>query len=751
MVPDTLLNSLSREQLQAVIDSISMPLIIHYQGQIEFSNKIAKNFVENVFGEEIVGKNIIQFIHPEDRARTIERMSKISIGSTEFDIFDFRVVGIYGDVTDIETKASRLWFQDKLYNVVLIENIRDKYTLPEEWVQNKEFIDKIHKSIPELICVWNPQTLEVKYTNLFSNKFLGYSSTEFGFLGENHLLESSTETFKNCKQQAKSLKSGLNSMMLLNMLSKNGNEAYVLLNTSPFDFDENKKLRLVLSTLVDVTEYQVLQMEKMRSEDIFNSFAKGMEKGMVITVNEQQNIISMVGALKLQLGIQKKKYLNQPLSKFNKDYNFLNKKLTDQIGKTENPVEVSYECVYNSRILSVRKIPVESSVLKERIFIIIIQDITETRLSAKELEQAKSTQSAIIHAMPDFIIRLSKRGVHLEVYPSLFHTHEQYSPDKLIGKTLGEVLPKNIAQMIKNGVKNALESGKIESVYYDFKSEGNDKHYEARISPLNTQEVIVIIRDISHEIVIQRELDNKLVELERKNAELELYVHSNAELERFAFIASHDLKEPIRSIVSFAQLAKYKMGQGANPEVLEFFSLIEQASKRMDGLIQGLLDFSRARTHGKPFFETDLNVVVEKVLQDLNAFVEDQASVISIKKLPTIIADEQQMRQLFQNLIGNAIKFAQKGNKPMIEISSTKQKNDYLIKIKDNGIGIESKDIHRIFEIFNRLHTYDLYPGSGIGLSLCKRIVERHGGKIGVTSKPGEGSTFFFTLPKNIS
>ncbi len=232
---------------------------------------------------------------------------------------------------------------------------------------------------------------------------------------------------------------------------------------------------------------------------------------------------------------------------------------------------------------------------------------------------------------------------------------------------------------------------------------------------------------------------------ERKQAELDLK-RSNEDLQQFAYVASHDLQEPLRMVASYTQLLARRYSGKLDSDADDFIKFAVDGATRMQRMINDLLIYSRVGTRGGPFAPTPCEMVLEDALSNLKLAIEERRAVITHDPLPTVMADEAQLIQLFQNLIGNAIKFHVKPP-PRVHISARKTSEVWLFSVHDNGIGIDPQYSERIFIIFQRLHSKGEYPGSGIGLALCKKIVERHGGRIWLESKPGAGSTFFFTLP----
>lgn len=266
------------------------------------------------------------------------------------------------------------------------------------------------------------------------------------------------------------------------------------------------------------------------------------------------------------------------------------------------------------------------------------------------------------------------------------------------------------------------------------------------------------LQDITEELQTSNEgLQSTTIELQKANEKLTSYKDSleeaiekleisNRELEQFAYVASHDLQEPLRMVSSFAQLLEKRYKGELDDDADDFIGFIVEGAQRMKDLIDDLLTFSRLSTASREFRPTNMNKVLEDVLLSIKPSVEAENATITHDDLPTVQCDPSQLRQLFQNLISNAIKFHEKP--PEIHIFAEESDGKWRFGVSDNGIGIHPDHQDKIFDIFKRLHTREEYEGTGIGLSICKRIVEIHGGDIWVKSKPGEGSTFYFTLPK---
>jgi light-regulated signal transduction histidine kinase (bacteriophytochrome) len=265
---------------------------------------------------------------------------------------------------------------------------------------------------------------------------------------------------------------------------------------------------------------------------------------------------------------------------------------------------------------------------------------------------------------------------------------------------------------------------------------------------------------LSKELAIQnREIEKRVAELNIANNELAYQneekqkrarelENANKDLEQFAYVASHDLQEPLRMISSFTQLLERKYRDKLDQDANEYIHFVVDGAARMQKLLLNLLDFSRISNQSKPFEQVDTKTIVGQVISTLNQSITAKNVSITCDDLPLATADELQILRVFQNLIENAIKFHKNTPvQPKIHISCTEQNNMYQLSVADNGIGIEKQYHDKVFNVFQRLHSAKDYPGTGIGLSICKRIVERHGGTIWFESVVNEGTTFYFTVP----
>ena len=322
------------------------------------------------------------------------------------------------------------------------------------------------------------------------------------------------------------------------------------------------------------------------------------------------------------------------------------------------------------------------------------------------------------------------------------HPHPPFVSLDLLGKTDADVMAPEDAARITSLKREVLATGEARRGEVSVTADGATTYYDLAVEPARDGEGrIVGVMGVSHEITERREAEAEVARY------AERLRHSNEELQRFAYVASHDLQEPLRSIVSFSQLLERRYKGKLDNDADEFIAFIVEGGNRMQRLIADLLQVSRIETQAKPPVPTDVGEVVAGVLRSMDAALREVDATVEVGDLPAVMADLAQLEQVFANLVGNAIKYRREGVPPAIRISAGRHDGMVEFAVADNGIGIEPEYYDRIFEMFRRLHTHDEYEGTGIGLAVVKRIVERHGGTIRVESTPGEGSTFFFSLP----
>ncbi len=242
---------------------------------------------------------------------------------------------------------------------------------------------------------------------------------------------------------------------------------------------------------------------------------------------------------------------------------------------------------------------------------------------------------------------------------------------------------------------------------------------------------------------LELRVQQRTEELARSNAALE---ESNRELQQFASIASHDLQEPLRMVASYCELLKRRYHGQLDEDADDFINFAMDGAARMQTLIRDLLAYSRLQTEARPYEDTDCGALVADVMKNLAMSIQAADATVTYNSLPTVTGSPSQLTEVFQNLIENAIKY-RGPEPPAVHVSAERKDEQWVFAVRDNGIGIDAEHLDRIFTVFKRLHSHDRIPGTGIGLAICRRAVERHGGVIWVESQLGKGSTFYFTIP----
>ncbi len=378
--------------------------------------------------------------------------------------------------------------------------------------------------------------------------------------------------------------------------------------------------------------------------------------------------------------------------------------------------------------------------------LVLLTSLADRRFSLQALELESSRRHhQIIETALDAFIEMDSDGLITD-WNAQAETTFGWSRSEAIGQTLCQVIiPHRYREAHTRGLRLFLATGEgpvlnkrieIPALHRD----GTEFPIELAISAIRWGErrlFSAFVRDVTQQKRAQQELARKVEELAR----------SNAELEQFAYVASHDLQEPLRMVASYTQLLarRYKGKLDANAD--EFIGFAVGGATRMQQLIQDLLSYSHVTTKGQSFQLIDAKTACDNALENLQTLIKDSNAVVNVGPLPAVLADASQLMQLFQNLIGNAVKYGNERT-PEIHVAAKPKGDQWVFSVQDNGIGIAPQYSERIFQMFQRLHTAKEYSGTGIGLAICRKIVERHGGKIWVEAQPGKGSTFVFTIPR---
>jgi PAS domain S-box-containing protein len=502
--------------------------------------------------------------------------------------------------------------------------------------------------------------------------------------------------------------------------------------------DENGNIVRLTGIVQDITERKQAEAALRESEKLFSTAFHSSPIAITITNQRNGKYIEVNNAWCSIYGFTAKEAIGHTPMELSTIDNETRQRLIDELqtkGKLAN-VELSLKDKagnYHTILFSSENIELagEPCVLSTGI------EITERKRAEEELHASKKLLQDVVDNTAALVYILDLEGRFLLVNHRL-ETLFGLPNAQIVDQTRNAFMPAEFAALHRRNDLEIIQTGQGK-LFEEENLEPDGRHiYLTNKFPLfDTHNQVYAVCGISTDMT------------ERKQMEEELH-RSNTELEQFAYIASHDLQEPLRAVAGMVQLLGQRYKGKLDERADEYIGHAVEASQRMQKLITDLLDYSRVNRFGKPLEPTRLENSLNNALNNLQISIQESGASITHDALPTVMADPVQITQVLQNLIANAIKFH--GEKaPQIHIGAQKINNEWQFEIRDNGIGIESQYFERIFLIFQRLHTRSEYPGTGIGLSLCKKIIERHGGRIWVTSQPGQGSTFLFTLPEKRS
>lgn len=366
-----------------------------------------------------------------------------------------------------------------------------------------------------------------------------------------------------------------------------------------------------------------------------------------------------------------------------------------------------------------------------------IRDVSQRKKSERKFRD-------LLNSAPDAMVIVNHQGM-IQLANIQVTNIFGYDQDELIGQNVSELIPQTHGAHHEKHIKAYFENPKVRSMGPELRlmgcrKSGDSFPVEVSLSPIETEEGLLVsaaIRDIT---------DRKRGELERDDFMAQLKA-KNKELEQFAYVVSHDLQEPLRTIMKFSELLTTRYGGSLDEKGRKMLWFVNDSSERLSKLIRHLLEFSRIGCDAQ-FENVDCNIILHEVVRDLDTLISERGGTVKVADLPQIMSYSTEMRILFLNLIANAVKFSRENIAPIVEVGVEDQETEWQFWVKDNGVGIREDQLERIFIIFQRLHSANLYPGYGIGLTKCQKIVELLKGRIWVESMVGNGSTFFFTIKK---
>ncbi len=363
-------------------------------------------------------------------------------------------------------------------------------------------------------------------------------------------------------------------------------------------------------------------------------------------------------------------------------------------------------------------------------------DISHIKKLTDQLSHELSRTQAILSAIPDALFEIDPQGRFL--FFRVPKDKQYIATDHPLGTPISDLFPEDVAKLGFNAISRALLTGTTQTIKYSLPEGKKKRFFQASIGPSPSGTVVAIVRDISEEVEHEKALTHKTRILEE----------ANTSLEQFVYVASHDLREPLTGIAGYATLVQKRYADKLDGQGRHFLDETIKATKRMETKIDDLLALSRAG-RGTPLTSTfPLGAAMEEAKRSLIGVVRKSGAIFHIPdNLPVVKGDRSQIAQVFQNLFSNSIKYGPKDVPPIIEVSTEcSDTGEWIISVQDNGIGFDMKHVDRIFGVFQRLYTVEQYPGTGIGLAIVKKIVERHEGRVWALSEPGKGATFHFTL-----
>ncbi|WP_224448617.1 PAS domain S-box protein [Haloprofundus salilacus] len=359
----------------------------------------------------------------------------------------------------------------------------------------------------------------------------------------------------------------------------------------------------------------------------------------------------------------------------------------------------------------------------------VVRDISERKEYQRKIEESERRYRTLAENFPNGAVALFDGDLRYTAVGGQLLKEEGIDPEERIGRSIFELYPGGLAEKVEPYFEAALDG---ESNAFELEYGGRQlSNYTLPVGSSGdaVDAGMLVVQDVTERRTYQRRLEE-----------------SNERLEQFAYAASHDLQEPLRMVSSYMQLIEQRYADELDEDGREFVEFAVGGAERMREMINGLLEYSRVETQGNEFEQVELETVLSEARDDLRLQIEESDAEIAAESLPRVDGDPNQLRQVFQNLLSNALEYC--GDEPpRVRITAEREGSYWRISVHDDGIGIDPDDADRIFEIFHRLHNHEEHSGTGIGLALCQRIVERHGGEIWVDSEPGEGATFSFTLP----
>jgi PAS domain S-box-containing protein len=518
---------------------------------------------------------------------------------------------------------------------------------------------------------------------------------------------------------------------------KDGSNIYALASVSLIKDKAGQPIGAVAVNR-DITKQKQAGEALQQSEARFTKVFQSSPEAIAITRQADGQILEVNASWEALFGYRREEAISQSASKLHLYVEPLERqRLLDQLQSQGNVSNMEVRLRRKSGEVRQILVSMESITLDhEPCLLIFNRDITERKWAEEQFR-------LVVEASPQGVILVNAEGL-IKLVNARTEALFGYTREELLGQSVEILVPSQFRAHHDSYRNTFFAAPTVRPMgagrdLFGTRKDGRLIPVEIGLTPLNTSTgpfVMASIIDITERKQAEERLKETLTELGR----------SNTELEQFAYVASHDLQEPLRMVSSYTQLLARRYKGKLDADADEFIAFAVDGALRMKRLLNDLLAYSRVSTRGHPLRSISSEAVLDQTLANLQVAITESQATITHDPLPIVLADQTQLLQLFQNLIANALKFRAE-QPPEVHISAEARGREWLFSIRDNGIGIDPQFADRIFVIFQRLHNQADYPGTGIGLAICKRIVERHAGRIWVESQPGQGATFYFTLP----
>jgi PAS domain S-box-containing protein len=712
------------------------------QGQILSWNAGAER-IKGYPADEIIGQNFSCFFPPEDIEQgRPEEILRLTAACGRHEEQGMRV----------RKDGSR--FLASLTFTALYDqagNLRGFSEFSHDRSESKESAAKYRallEAAPDAMVVVN-QAGEIVLVNVQAEKQFGYRRDELvGLKVMNIIPEGFAERLiaDATRSTAEALAQQIGAGIELSGRRKDGTEFPIEIMLSPLESTEGI---LVTAAIRNITMRKDAEKHLGQMEGRYRGLLEAAPDAMVV-VNEAGEIVLVNVQAEKQFGYRRDELVGQKVMNIIPE-GFAERLIADATRSTAEALaqQIGMGIELSGRRKDGTEFPIEImlSPLESTEGILVtaaIRDITLRKDAEKHLGQMEGRYRGLLEAAPDAMVVVNEAG---EIVLVNVQAERQfgYRRDELVGQKVMNIIPEGFAERLIADSTRSVADALAQQIGMGIELSGRRKDgtefpIEIMLSPLEGTEGILVtaaIRNISDRKKSEQELAaaNRVLE------------ESNLELKQFAYIASHDLQTPLRSITGFVQLLQQEYEGKLDEQAQDWILRTVRAVARMQTLIRDLLSYSRVDARSRPFTQIPFLDIVNDALILLESSIHDSGGQVACEKLPIVMGDRSQLVQLMQNLIGNGLAY-RSDKPPHIHISAKRSEKDWIFSVRDNGIGIDPKHYEQIFEIFKRLHNQKDQPGTGIGLAVCRRVVNRHGGKIWVESEPGHGSTFHFTIPE---